>query len=105
MLVEDDPIFSMLVCRSWKTLRPDIPIVVAGCLAAMRELLSGASRPPELVIMDRSLPDGNGHEVALQLGVPSYCWSALGEGGTQPKPQGKPALEEAVRTLAVLAGI
>lgn len=104
LLVEDDPIFSMLVCRAWKAMHPRVPIMVAASLASTREVLAQAQLPPRLIIMDRSLPDGNGHELAAELGYPSHCWSALGEGGSLAKPQGKPGLEEAVRQLAAQAG-
>lgn len=104
LLVEDDPIFSMLVCRSWKALRPDIPITVAASLASMWAILEKASSPPGLAIMDRTLPDGNGHEVAAELGCPCHCWSALGEDGSLAKPQGKPNLEASLCSLAMQAG-
>jgi DNA-binding NarL/FixJ family response regulator len=104
LLVEDDPIFSLLFCRSWKTAFPHVPILVADSLVAMSQALDQASSPPSLLVMDRTLPDGNGHEAAATLQIPSHCWSALGEGGTSPKPQGKPALEASVQILGRLIG-
>jgi hypothetical protein len=81
-----------------------VEVVVATDLATMRTALEKAVAPPQLVVMDRTLPDGNGHEVAKTLGLPCYCWSALGEGEGQAKPQGKAALDGAVQMLADQAG-
>lgn len=105
LLVEDDPIFSMLLRRAWQATRPDVPVVVAASLAAMRQRLEEAAAPPVLVILDQNLPDGNGHLIAADLGLPHYCWSSLGDGGALSKPQGKPQLEEAVGRLVQLAGL
>jgi CheY-like chemotaxis protein len=105
LLVEDDPIFSMLFCRAWKGAHPSVSVVVAPSLAAMRDQLATAAAPPRLVVMDQNLPDGNGHKVAPELELTHHCWSALGEGGAQAKPQGKSQLEEAVGRLAGLAGL
>lgn len=100
LLVEDDKIFAMLFCRIWQTQVAAVSISVAGTLEEMRQHLERAEHPPRLIILDRSLPDGNGHEVACHLATPYHCWSAVGEGGTEAKPQGRAALEAVVRTLA-----
>lgn len=105
LLVEDDLIFSMLFCRFWKASYPGVEIQAASSLAAMRSLLKEAGTPPLLAILDRSLPDGDGHEAALGLSFPCHCWSALGEGGAESKPKGKPELETSVQQLGALVGL
>jgi hypothetical protein len=105
LLVEDDPIFSLLFCRSWTAAVPAVQVSVAGSLEAMRQTLARASCAPCLVVLDQNLPDGNGHQAAPELSTRTYCWSSQGEGGIIPKPQGKPALDEAVQMLAGLAGL
>lgn len=105
LLVEDDPLFVTLLQRSWKKAYSSVPLLVARSLAEMAELLEGAARPPSLVIMDRTLPDGDGHKVASALGIPVHCWSATDDRGAGAKPTGKAALEGAVGRLAALAGL
>lgn len=105
LLVEDDPIFARLFCRCWLQAYPQIAVQVAGDLATMNSLLGQTGAPPRLIVMDRSLPDGNGHDLASGLPVQTYCWSACAEGGVAAKPQGKSALEASVQQLAALAGL
>lgn len=105
LLVEDDLIFSALLSRCWKAAYPAVPLVVVRSLGEMRQRLDGAASPPMLIVMDRLLPDGNGHQAALQLALPVHCWSAVDDGELSGKPQGKAALERSVRELASLAGL
>jgi ActR/RegA family two-component response regulator len=105
LLVEDDPIFSMLFCRFWKGQHSRVLVTTADSLAAARRLLEQASVPPLLAVVDRTLPDGDGHEWAGTLSFPHHCWSALGEGGCLAKPKGKTELEASLGRLAELAGL
>ena len=99
LLVEDDPIFSMLFCRFWRARNLEIEVHVAKRLAEAAQLLEGATSSPRLCIFDRNLPDGDGHLWAGTLAFPTHCWSATGEAGGQTKPEGKAALERVVEEL------
>ncbi len=105
LLVEDDPLFVTLFQRSWKKGQPSVPLRVARTLAEMTEQLQAAEQPPLLIIMDKTLPDGDGHEVGLALNIPVHCWSATDDAGVGAKPTGKAALESSVDELAALAGL
>lgn len=105
LLVEDDKIFCMLFGRSWSQKRPAVEVVVAPTLGAMKAVLESAERPPCLIVVDQTLPDGDGHQAVQGLSIASHCWSALGDGGVAAKPQGKSALEAAVDSLAAKAGL
>ena len=98
LLVEDDPIFAMLFRRFWKAREGAAELVVAKNLEEMSTALRERGEP-HLVILDRNLPDGDGHEVARTATWPSHCWSSLGEDATGAKPIGKEALQKAVALL------
>ena len=99
LLVEDDPIFSLLFCRFWKASGCCVELCLAKSLAEMERALTQADGPPSLVILDRNLPDGDGHARADSADWPSHCWSSTSEGTSAAKPRGKQALQLAVAHL------
>lgn len=100
LLVEDDPIFSMLFCRFWKAGSSGVEIRLAKSLAQVRQILEESTTDPQLCIFDKNLPDGDGHVLAGTLTLPTHCWSTLGDTGVESKPEGKAALERVVEALS-----
>ncbi len=100
LLVEDDPIFSMLFCRFWRAGSSGVEIRLAKSLAQVGQILETSTSAPQLCIFDKNLPDGDGHVCAESLGLPTHCWSALGDAGGEAKPEGRAALERVVEVLS-----
>ena len=61
MIVEDDPAHVEAIKRALVDAGTAAEIQVAGSLQEYREMV--ADKPPEIVLMDLNLPDGNAMEV------------------------------------------
>lgn len=105
LLVEDDALFALLFRRAWQRLCPNIELVVVGSLADMRRRLEEAAVGPRMLIVDRTLPDGDGHQAGRDFPGLRVCWSATPTAEGWSKPQGKEELEVALRRLATEAGL
>lgn len=68
LLVEDSPTQAAISRRDLETISPDIKVEVAGtAAAAMNRAQSVIPALPDLIILDMSLPDGNGLDVCRKL--------------------------------------
>lgn len=105
LLVEDDELFIRLFSRAWSKVYPRSKIRVAKSLEQARHVIATACWAPKLVVLDRLLPDGEGDEILAEISWPAVCWSVAEGGEFRAKPQGREALDSAVRFFGDLAGL
>ena len=63
LLIEDEPAHAELVRRAFDASRAPAELVVTERLSEARTWLAGQARPPQLIISDWRLPDGEGLEI------------------------------------------
>lgn len=63
LIVDDDEAFSLVVEIRLKGWRDGLVITKASSISAARDILSGRTRPFDIVILDQNLPDGLGIDI------------------------------------------
>ena len=83
LIVEDDPAHVEAICRSLKDADGSVKLLVAGSLREYREM--AAAEPPDIVLIDLNLPDGQAVEILPFFDDPFVPVDSL-------PPAGEPAM-------------